>query len=166
MALLPLLISHGTSSTSSVRQEKEMNHCEPSIWISCQWCDTLHPDTELGNLLVVSCQAKGKKNDMHHCYTYTQSRSFSEWFLHLIWLQEFVIVEADLMPVLQSFRNHQTCMDCKSLWHQEATTVFWLPLYCLSVSYFQSLACLLSADGEISCRKSKSGLTKIWKHVR
>lgn len=71
-----------------------------------------------------------------------------------------------LVSVLQSFKNHQTCMDSKSLWHQEATTVFWLPLYCLSVSYFQCLACLLSADGEISSRKSESGLSKIWKHVK
>lgn len=60
-------ISHMELPTIERQTEKEMNHCVAPFWISCQCFYSLRPETELGNLLAVGCQAKVKNSDMHHC---------------------------------------------------------------------------------------------------
>lgn len=61
----PMFISHGTSNTSRGRPRRKWITLWPQSVVLVSAL-TASAQTELGNLLVVGCQAKVKNSDMHH----------------------------------------------------------------------------------------------------
>lgn len=124
MTLLPHINLTWNFQHTGRQTEKEMNHCTAPIWISCQCSDSLRPETELGNLLAVGCQAKVRNSDMHHCSAELLNYS-KQKFLRATSTSDMTLSACaslgDFVPVLQYIWTANHSRTRKSV-------IFWLAL--------------------------------------